>query len=110
MTAALLGKTLLNQYRIEEFIAQTPLGELYRATDLRSNKPFALTLLPKSISENIEALKELETEFGTLRGISHPNITPYLGIFQTPTLAFLLEDWTDGPSLHEILEKEPVNV
>jgi serine/threonine protein kinase len=110
MPPALLGKTLLNQYRIEEFIAQTPAGELYRATDVRSNRPFAFTLLPKSISENIEAFKELEAESASLRGLSHPNLTPYLGIFQTPTLAFLLEEWTDGPSLREVLEKGPVTV
>ncbi len=110
MPPALLGKTLLNQYRIEAFIAQTPLGELYRATDVRSNGSFAFTLLPKSILENIEALKELETESAGLRGVSHPNITPYLGIFQTPTLAFLLEEWTDGPSLREVLEKGPLNI
>jgi serine/threonine protein kinase len=110
MPPALLGKTLLNQYRIEDFIAQTPAGELYRATDVRSSRSFAFTLLPKTVSENIEAFKELETESTSLRGISHPNITPYLGIFQTPTLAFLLEEWTDGPSLREVLEKGPVIV
>ncbi len=110
MPPALLGKTLLNQYRIEEFIAYTPLGELYRATDIRRDRSFALTHLPGTISESIEALKELETEWPRLREVTHPNLTPYLGIFQTPTLAFVLEEWTDGPSLVEILDKGPVSV
>ncbi len=110
MASALLGKTLLNQYRIEEFIAQTPLGELYRATDTRTNKPYALSLLPKTISEKIETLKEIEGESSKLRGVTHPNITPYLGVFQTPTLAFVLEEWIDGPSLHDVLDKAPVTV
>jgi len=56
MPATLSNKTQLNSYRIEEFIGVTPLGELYRAIEERSNKPLALTLLHKSIAENGEAL------------------------------------------------------
>jgi len=108
MPATSTGKILLNQFRIEEFVASTPLGELYRAADIFRNKFLALTILPKAFAEKIESIKELETLSNTLRGISHPNIIPYLGLFQTPTLAFLLEEWVDGPSLHEVLNKIPV--
>ncbi len=110
MSSAITGKTFLNQYRVEEFIALTPLGELHRATDERSGKSLAFTLLPKTVSENAEAFKELEAESKKLQAISHLNITKYLGVFQTPTLAFLLEEWVDGPSLQTILEHAPVPV
>jgi len=110
MPSSLPGQTLLNQYHVEEFAALTPLGELYRATDTRSNKPLALTLLPKTISENAEALKGIDAEFAKLRGISNSNLVPYLGLHQTPTLAFLLEEWIDGPSLNEVLDKAPLTV
>jgi len=110
MPLSLSGQTFLNQYHVEEFIAVTPLGELYRATDTRSNKPLALTLLPKTIYESAEALKSLDSESAKLRDISHPNLVPYLGLHQTPTLAFLLEEWIDGPSLTELLDKTPLTV
>jgi serine/threonine protein kinase len=110
MPSSLSGQTLLNQYHVEEFIALTPLGELYRATDTRNNKPLALTLLPKTISESAEALKSLDADSIKLRGIFHPNIAPHLGLYQTPTLAFLLEEWIDGPSLREILDQAPLTV
>ena len=110
MPSLLSGQTFLNQYHVEEFVALTPLGELYRATDTRTNKPLALTLLPKTIYENAEALKSLDAQSAKLRGISHPNLVPYLGLYQTPTLAFLLEEWIDGPSLNEVLGKAPLTV
>jgi len=111
MPALSSGQTFLNQYHVEEFVALTPLGELYRATDTRSNKSLALTLLPKIVYENAEALKSLDAESAKLRGISsHPNLAQYLGLHQTPTLAFLLEEWIDGPSLNEVLEKAPLAV
>lgn len=109
MPAALTGKILLNQFRIEGFVAATPLGELYRAVDLYRNKFLALTVLPKAFAEKIESIKDLETPSNILRGISHPNLIPYLGIFQTPTLAFLLEEWVEGPSLREVFNKTPID-
>ncbi|MBL8102358.1 MAG: serine/threonine-protein kinase [Anaerolineales bacterium] len=110
MASTIVGKTFLNQYHVEEFVAHTPLGELYRATDERSHRPLRLTLLPKSLSDNIEALKALEAESKKLHVISHPNLIKLLGLYQTPTLAFLLEEWVDGPSLQAILENTPVGV
>lgn len=110
MPLLLPGQTFLNQYHVEEFVALTPLGELYRATDTRTGKPLALTLLPKTVYESAEALKGLDAQSAKLRGISHPNLTPYLGLYQTPTVAFLLEEWIDGPSLNEVLGKTPLSV
>ncbi len=108
---SLKGQTLLNQYRVEEFVASTPLGDLYRATDIRSEKSFALTLLPKIIYEDNETLKEIEAQSSRLRGITHPNLIPYLGLYQTPASAFLLEEWIDGPSLRDVmLAKIPLSV
>ncbi len=104
------GLTLLTNYRVEEFIALTPLGDLYRATDVRSNKLLALTLLPKTVSENTETLKAIENESARLKSISHPNLASYHGLFQTPTEAFLLEYWVDGPSLRDVLKRAPLGV
>lgn len=109
MPSTIKGKTLLNRYAVQELIASTPLGELYRVTDERNGKPLALTLLPQKIAENVEAIKELESKSGRLQNISHPNLAKYIGLFQTPTLAFLLEEWTDGPSLANIIKDAPVN-
>ena len=108
MSTSIIGQTLLNQYHVEEFITSTPLGELYRATDNRNNKLLGLTLLPRSIADNAEAFKELESKSARLQAITHPNLVKYYGLFQTPTLAFLLEDWVDGLSIKDILAKGPV--
>ncbi len=103
------SQTLLNQYQVETYVALTPLGELYRVTDTRKSKPLALILLPKTISDDAEKLKHLDAESARLRGISHLNIVPYLGLYQTPSHAFLLEEWIDGPSLASLLEQKPIS-
>lgn len=109
MSPSITGKTLLNQYKIEEFITSTALGEMYRATDEKTNKPLALTLLPKHISDDVEIIKNLEAKSKSLQNIRHPNLNKYFGIYQTPTLAFLIEEWVDGPSLTNILDKHTLS-
>ncbi|MBL8061519.1 MAG: serine/threonine-protein kinase [Anaerolineales bacterium] len=105
MVSPVAIKTLLNQYRVEEFIGLTPLGELYRVIDERRDRSLALTLLPETITGNSEALKELEAASSRLQALSHPNLNKYLGVFQSPGHAFLLEEWVDGPSLKTIRER-----
>lgn len=105
MPSSVTIKTLLNQYRIEEFIALTPLGELYRAVDERSGKPLALIILPKFITQNADALKELDANSVRLQGISHPNLNKYLGLQKTPNQTFIIEEWVDGPSLKTVCER-----
>lgn len=110
MPSTLLGQTLLNQYHIEEFRALTPIGDLYRVTDIRTNKSFGVTLLPQTISNDADALKEIEAASNQLRSIASANIVPYLGLFQTPVFAFLLEEWVDGPTLRDVLNTGTISV
>ncbi len=106
----LVGQAILNQYQVEAFIAQTPLGEYYRVTDTWHNRPLGLIILPKSIADDSEALKQIESDSKQLREIRHSNLVPYLGLYQTPKFAFLLEEWIDGPTLREVLERGPIAV
>lgn len=105
MPPAIVGKTLLNRYRIEAFLFRTPLGDLYRAADERLAKPLALTLLPQTAIENTNAIKRLEEKASLLQGISHPHLAKYFGIQRASTEAFLLEEWVDGPTLRDVLAK-----
>lgn len=102
MPPTLAIKTPINQYRIEEFAGITALGELYRATDERTNRAFAITILPVLVTENAEAMKELEGNSARLQALSHPNLNRYYGIQRTPALTFFVENWVDGPSMKEI--------
>lgn len=102
------SEIILSQYRVETHAALTLLGDLHRVTDTRRNRPYALTVLPKSISNDPDALKQLEADSNRLRAVTHPNLVPHLGLFQTAKFAFLLEEWVDGPSLREVVANAPI--
>lgn len=108
MPTDLLGKTILNQYQIEEFIAITPVGEHYRAVDLHTGRFAGFTLLPKAISDHADAFKEIDSNAKKLLSLSYPTLKRTLGVYQTPTLAIVLEEWVDGPTLRQILAAAPL--
>lgn len=97
-----VNQTLLNRFRIEAFDALTPLGEQYRALDEHGGRYVALILLPKSVFNNAEALKQLSANALQSQNLNHPNLNKSFGLQKTPDLAFLLENWADGPSLKDI--------
>lgn len=103
MSPGLLAQTLLNQYRVDAFIALTPSGDYYRVWDTWHNKPYGMIVLSKEIADDPEALKHLETDSNSLRNLSFPNLIPSLGFYQTQNLAFFIEEWVDGPSLRAVL-------
>lgn len=96
---SLSAQSLVHQYRVEKFVALTPLGEMYRVLDERKGRFYALTLLSRSFSEDADALKELTARSGRLQAISHSNLNKFLGLHHTPEFSYLLEDWVDGPTL-----------
>jgi len=108
MSAVITGKVLLNQYRVNAFIASTPLGEQYQASDERYGKYVAVTVLPKSLSD--DDIKELEDKSSSLQAISHSNIAKYIGLRKTPEFSFFVEEWIDGPSLSEVINAGPMQI
>jgi TolB protein len=107
MRPVLIDQTLLGQYRVEKFIAPTPLGDLYRAWDVHTNAPLAMTVFPPEWDQYPETIKKLEAESLTLQHLSHPNLVPYRSVHRTAPINFMLEAWIDGPSLRDVMESQP---
>src|SRR5512136_323038 len=105
MSINLIGKVLLNQYRVEAFIASGGMGAVYRVWDLKRNVPLAMKVLHADLAEDPSVFKRFKREANALKKLAHPNIVPFYGLFQTGEFAFLLERFVDGPSLKDILRK-----
>jgi TolB protein len=107
MSAELLAHTILGQYRVEAFATSTPQGELYRAWDLRNSRHIGLTRLPPEAVGNPEAFKQLDVRVISLKKLKHPGLLPFYGLAQDEKNICLLEAWTDGPSLRDVLLSRP---
>lgn len=99
----IIGQILLNQYRVDTFIATGGMGAVYRVWDLKRNTPLAMKVLHRDLAEDPHILKRFQREANALRKLAHPNIVQFYGFFQTPDYFFLLEKFVDGPSLKDVL-------
>jgi len=61
-------------YRIESWLGAGGMGEVYRATDTRLDRPVAVKVLSEHLSTHPDALARFEIEAKAAAALSHPNI------------------------------------
>lgn len=105
MTRLLIGETLLNQYRIENFIGAGGMATIYRVWDIQRGVPLAMKVLHPELGEDPAFMARFQREARALQSLSHPHIVPFYGLYRAQNLTFLLEQYIDGPSLDEILRR-----
>jgi WD40 repeat protein/serine/threonine protein kinase len=105
MSANLVGYVLLDQYRVDAYVASGGMGTVYRVWDLKRNVYLAMKVLHADLADDPSIFKRFEREANALRNLTHPNIVPFYGLFRSFDFAFLLELFVDGPSLKDILKE-----
>jgi serine/threonine protein kinase len=114
MSANLISQTLLNQYRVDAYVASGGMGVVYRVWDLKRNVPLAMKVLHADLAEDPSVYKRFKREANALKKLTHPNIVPFYGVEESRGTAFLLERFVDGPTLKDLLKQRqgtpiPVN-
>src|SRR3972149_4556534 len=103
--ANLINQVLLDQYRVDAFIASGGMGTVYQVWDLKRNVPLAMKVLHSDLADDPSVFKRFEREARALRKLTHPNMVPFYGLHHTPEFAFLLEQFVDRPTLKSMLRK-----
>src|SRR5512138_3269004 len=103
MSRELIGETLLNQFRVESFIAAGGMATIYRVWDLQRSVPLAMKVLQPELAEDPAFMARFQREASSLQTLVHPHIVPFYGLFRAEDLTFLLERYIDGPTLDEVL-------
>lgn len=98
-----INQIILNQFRVDAFIASGGMGAVYKVWDLKRNVPLAMKVLHAELAEDPSMFKRFQREARALQKLAHPNIVPFYGLFQEGNLVFFLERYIDGPSLKEII-------
>src|SRR3972149_1463625 len=103
--ANLINQVLLDQYRVDAFIASGGMGAVYRVWDLKRNVPLAMKVLHAELAEDPSGFTRFQREARALQRLAHPNIVPFYGLFHTQDITFLLERYVDGTTLKDILQQ-----
>jgi len=99
----IIGKTFLNQFRVDSFLASGGMGAVYRIWDIQRNTFLAMKVLHIDPLEDPTAFKYFKREARALQNLTHPNIVPFYGLYHSEDITFMLEYFVDGPNLKDIL-------
>jgi serine/threonine-protein kinase len=102
----IIGQILLNQFRVDAFVASGGMGAVYKVWDMRRNVSLAMKMLHAELAEDPSIFKRFEREARALQRLAHPNIVPFYGLYKTDDFAFLLEQYVDGPTLKHVLRQQ----
>jgi serine/threonine protein kinase len=99
----LAGQTLLNRYRVDAFVGQGGMAEVYKAWDAKRAAFVALKLLKEDLAEDHVFLRRFAREARALEVLEHPHIVRFFGFEQTHGLAFLVTEFIEGLTLRRYL-------
>lgn len=95
----LTGQILGGRYRVEAFLGQGGMADVYKVRDLQRAVFLAMKVLHADLAEDQAFMRNFEREAQTLERLQHPNIVRYYGFEQAHDIAFILMDYIDGLTL-----------
>ncbi|MDO4242769.1 MAG: serine/threonine-protein kinase [Actinomyces sp.] len=99
-----VGLDLQHRYRLVERIALGGMGEVWRATDLRSGRAVAAKILRPELAGDEIFLSRLRAEAVNSRGLRHPNLAVVLDSGEKEGSGWIIMELVQGRALSDILE------
>ncbi len=96
------GQTL-KHYRIDGLIGQGGMGVVYRAQDLKLQRPVAIKVLPTELTADAERRKRFLLEARTAARISHPAIAQVYDVDEQDGTIFIAMEMVDGKTIRELI-------
>jgi eukaryotic-like serine/threonine-protein kinase len=104
---SLVGETLSDKYRIDEFLSHGGMGTVYRGTHILMDKTVAIKVLHPSLAADDKIVARFSREARAASRISHPhalNVTDF-GESQNGVV-FLVMEYLHGRTLKQVIHEE----
>jgi eukaryotic-like serine/threonine-protein kinase len=101
----LLNQALAGRYHLADEIGRGGMATVYRARDLRHDRPVAVKVLKPHLSATLGAARFLR-EIAVTAQLDHPHILPLLDSGEAEGLLYYVMPYVEGESLRERLDRE----
>ena len=103
---------LTKRYQREKMLGEGGMGVVYQGIDLQTNKPVAIKQLrPEKVAGHPTLVERFSREAEALRALDHPNIVKVLATFTDENKQFIVMEFMDGGSLHDLLgQKDQLSI
>ena len=93
-------------YEIESVVGSGGVGVLYRARQLRLNRPVALKLVEPEIAVDPLVRERLRREARTVAALDHPNVVPLYEAGEENGAVYIVTRWIDGTELGALIRRD----
>jgi serine/threonine-protein kinase len=100
-----LGTLLNHIYRVDAFLAQGGMGEVYVGTNVNTDERVAIKIILPHLAADPNVQMLFRNEARTLTRLSHPGLVQYRVLAQEPDIGvlYIVTEFIDGPSLADVM-------
>jgi len=103
------GQTM-KHYRIEGLIGQGGMGVVYRAQDLKLQRPVAIKVLPAELTSDAVRRKRFLLEARTAARLSHPAIAQVYDVDEHDGTFFIAMELVEGETISQFIQKHQLDL
>ena len=93
-------------YEVESVVGAGGLGILYRARQLRLDRPVALKLVEPDVARHPVVRERLRREARAVASLDHPNVVPLYEAGEEDGTVFIVTRWVNGTELGTLIGRE----